>query len=153
MTSKILLRLCIATLAAGAALAGCTSSSNSSPPSTGVLDYQSSGGLSGRGDGSELHVTADRIARRVTRTGGSQTATLDAATFNDLRAKIDAAEFTTLEPMYRCSCADDFVHMVSVQLSDTTYAVSADVSADIPERLQALVDTIHGVIAAPLDWR
>jgi hypothetical protein len=150
MTSKILLRLCIATIAAGAALAGCTSSG---PPATGVLDYESSGGISGQGDGSELHVTADRTARRVTRQSGSQTATLDAATFSDLRAKIEAAEFTTLEPMYRCSCADDFVHMVSVQLSDTTYAVSADVSADIPERLQALVDTIHGVIAAPLDWR
>jgi hypothetical protein len=151
MTSKILIRLCLATIAAATASAGCTSSS--SPPSTGVLDYQSSGGLSGNGDGSELHVTADRTARRVTRQGGSQTATLDAATFNDLRARIEAAEFTTLEPMYSCSCADDFVDMVSVQLSDTTYAVSADTSADIPERLQALVDTIHGVIAAPLDWR
>jgi len=151
MTSKILLRLCIATIAAGAALAGCTSSS--SPPSTGVLDYQSRGGFSGQGDGSELHVTADRTARRVTRSGGSQTAVLDAATFNNLRAKIEAAEFTTLEPTYNCSCADDLVDQVSVQLSNTTYAVSADASAEVPDRLQALVDTIHGVIAAQLDWR
>jgi len=150
MTSKILLRLCIATLAAGAAMIGCTSSSG--PPSTGVLDYQSSGGLSGNGDGSELHVTADRTARRVTRQGGSQTATLDAATFNDLRARIEAAQFTTLEPMYSCSCADDFVDVVSVQLSDTTYAVSADTSADVPDRLQALIDKVRDVIQQPLDW-
>ena len=149
MTSKILLRLCIATIAAGASVVGCTSSG---PPSTGVLDYQSSGGFSGRGDGSELHVTADRTARRVTREGGSQTTTLDAATFNDLRARIDAAEFATLEPMYHCSCADDFVDLVSVQLSDTTYSVSADSSADVPDRLQSLIDKVHDVIQQPLDW-
>jgi hypothetical protein len=136
-------RFLIAAGLAGACVAwGCSSDGSDDN----LLDYRSSGGLVGHGDGSELHVDVSRRAERVTRTGGSERFTLDADTFTQLRDKIDAAQFAQLAPEYGCSCADALVDVVSVQLHGQTYDVAAASDAQVPPQLVDLIAFIHDVI-------
>jgi hypothetical protein len=114
------------------------------PPSfDGALDYERTGGfVSTR---TSMHVDA---AGKMTwtKTDGSTTTTmLPAAMLSDLRHKVDQAEFLTLLPAYRCSCNDDIVHTIQVQLAGAPHMVIVDDSSDYPTRLRPLIDTLSGM--------
>lgn len=112
------------------------------------VDYRVTGGFDGTGDGTSLHVTSDGTATKTTSAGGTVTEQLDAATFSDLKSKISAAQFPTLEPRYPCAggCSDHYVYEISVELDDRTYEVKVDeFGAEPPAGLQALITTLQQI--------
>jgi hypothetical protein len=129
---------------------GCSSSSGMVD---GPIDFSVSGGFTGGGDGTALHIELDGTATRSTESGGSQTATLDAATLDDLDRKIVDAQFPSLAPVYSCNCADSFIYNVSVQLDGSTHTIAADSLAALPDRLDAVIDTLQDIYQRPLDWQ
>ena len=128
-----------------AAIGGCTSHVD------GPIDYSVTGGFTGGGDGTALHIELDGTVTRPKAGGGTETAKLDAATLDDLRGKIDDADFASLAPKYSC-CADVFIDNISVQLDGSTYKVEADRGAQIPERLKTVFDALVDLYHRPLDW-
>jgi hypothetical protein len=128
------------------AVVGCASKSDD------LIDYTVTGGFTGDGDGTDLHVAQDGTATRPTRDGGTQTAVLDAATVVDLRQKISDAQFATLEPQYSCNCNDDYVYNVSVEPDGTHYTVTVHATSQYPARLKTLIDTLKDIGQRPLSW-
>lgn len=125
---------------------GCTSHTD------GLIDFRVTGGLSGRGDGTALHVEPDGTATRTNSDGGMQTTTLDPTTLTDLHGKIDDAQFPTLAPTYP-GCCEHYVYDVTLQQGGATYHVSADSEAQIPAGLSTLIGTLQDIIRRPLDWQ
>ena len=125
---------------------GCTS------PADGLIDFRVTGGLSGRGDGTALHVEPDGTATRTNPDGGMQTVTLDPTTLAILHREIDDAQFPTLAPSYP-GCCDHDVYDVTLQQGGATYHVSADSAAQIPAGLSTLIGTLQDIIRRPLDWQ
>jgi hypothetical protein len=123
-----------------AVTAGCTASHG-----PGTIDFQVTGGFAGNGDGTPRL----RIEPDGTMTRGTQTTTLDRATLDDLEAKVDAAQFATLSPMYT-ACADCYVYVVSVQIDGTTYTVAADTLATVPAPLEAVIATLKDISQRPV---
>ena len=67
----------------------------------------------------------------------------DAAVVVDLQRKIADADFPELRSEYLCaSCADQYHHVVTVNVDGRYYTVSADDSAG-PEKLSVLIDTLR----------
>ena len=130
-----------------AMVTGCTSKVD------GPVDYAVTGGFSGNGDGTALHVALDGTVTRETAQGVTQTAMLDAVTLDDLHEKIMEAQFTTLESRYSCNCADDLVYNVSVRVDGKSYTVAVDSMAQYPDRLKAVIDALRDIHERPLDWR
>jgi hypothetical protein len=150
MAASQISRLCLAGL--GLALAATTSCA-SGADIDGPITYVPTGGFSGRGDGStELRVEPDGTLSRPGPSGGSQRATLERATLDDLHRKVLAAEFPGLQSFYACSCADDFVYAIGVQISGMQYSVQAHELAPPPPRLRIVIDTFHDIGELPLDW-
>lgn len=117
----------------------------------GPIDFQVTGGFAGQGDGTRpLRIEPDGTMTRPAPGGGTQTTKLDLATLDDLEAKVDAAGFATLAPMYT-GCADCYVYVVSVQLDGTTYTVAADTLAQLPAPLEAVITTLKDISQLPLD--
>lgn len=109
-----------------------------------LLDYRVTGGLAGSGDGTSLQLHTDGTGTRTSRAGGTVTVALDAIALADLRRKIAAAQFPTLQPIYGCDgCADQFVYQVAVQLDAGRHEVSVDFDAAVPDGLQALLATLQ----------
>jgi hypothetical protein len=128
------------------ALAGCTATHVDGP-----VDYRVTGGFSGGGDGTALHIELDGTVTRAA-SGGTQTAALDAVTLDDLHQKIVDAQFPALQPMYSCTCADDLTYNITVQLDGRTHTVAADSLAPIPGSLKTVIDTLQDIHQRPLDW-
>lgn len=128
--------LCLAGLAL---VAGCSSQ-------TGVLvDYQVTGGLTGRGDGTSLTVDTSGVGTRTSAHDGPIALQLDPAALADLNAKIRDAQFATLQPSYGCNgCNDQFVYKIAAQSNGQRYEVSVDQNDSLtyPEGLHALVTTL-----------
>jgi hypothetical protein len=123
-----------------AAAAGC-----SSGPSEGWIDFRVSGGFSGGGDGTSIHIEPDGTATRTSLAEGTVTEHLDAATLADLQTRIHEVQFPALAPTYGClGCADEYFYQVAVVLDGTTYKVSVDSSQSggQPAELQAVVDAL-----------
>jgi len=129
------------------ALAGCAATNNVDGP----IDYRVTGGFSGGGDGTALHIELDGTVTRAA-SGGTQTATLDPVALDDLHQKIVDAQFPALSPTYSCNCADDLIYNVSVQLDGTTHTVAASSLAPYPGRLKTVIDTLQDIRQRPLDW-
>ena len=119
-----------------AAMGGCAETAD------GPIDYRVTGGFSGNGDGTALHVDPDGTATKKSE-GTERTVRLDPQTTADLYAKVRAAGFTSLSPVYECDCVDDFIHVITVELDGTDHTVSASMEAEIPERLGTLITTLH----------
>lgn len=120
----------------------------------GPIGYRSTGGFSGRGDGTPaLHIDLDGTVTREKAVGGTESAMLDRATLDDLHRKILEADFAELEPTYDCQCEDDYVYVVTVQLDGTLYTVMADSLAPPPAPLLTVIDALRAIGALPLDWR
>jgi hypothetical protein len=117
---------------------GCSTSSLDGP-----IDYEVTGGIAGRGDGTPaLHIELDGTMTRTAPDGTTETIALDPATLDGLRDKIERADLASLASYYQC-CADDYVHRVSAAVDGTTRTVMADRSADVPGRLEAAIDALH----------
>jgi hypothetical protein len=130
----------------GILAAGCVSHASDD-----LVDFAVSGGFSGQGDGTALHIEADGTATRTTRDGGTQTIALDAATLGVVRRKISDAPFPTLASSYGCSCADEFVYNLTVPLDGNTYKVDATTvpSGHTPAPVVALIGTLRDIIQGP----
>src|SRR5262249_11287200 len=92
----------------------------------GPIDYRVTGGISGGGDGTSLHVELDGTVTRHTNDKGTQTATIAPMTLDDLRQKILDARFATLAAQYPGSVVDGFADNVSVHVDGNVYTVTAD---------------------------
>jgi hypothetical protein len=128
--------------------AGCTSEVN------GPIDYRVTGGFSGQGDGTLLSIEVNGAAtRNAPDRRGTQTAQLPPATVDDLRTKLDDANFAALDPVYGCSCADEFIHVISVGAeSGSHHTVAASELAVVPPALKTVIDTLKDIHDGPFDW-
>ncbi len=118
----------------------------------GPIDFTVTGGLTGKGDGTALHVALDGTATRRLQDGSTETAVLDDAILDDLHGKILDARFPSLAPLYGGTCCDVFIYQVSVQLNGDTHSVGVSQRAQPPVRLGAVVDTLRRIYSLPLDW-
>jgi hypothetical protein len=116
------------------ALGGCTDDG------VGIIDYERTGGFAGVR--LSLHVESDGEATRRRFDGVTETFQLDPAKLADLDRQVREAKFSTLEAMYSCDCADDFLHTISVHVDGAAYTVMADDTAEYPDRLRPLVETL-----------
>ena len=117
----------------------------------GGIDYRVTGGLSGDGNGTSLHIEANGAVTRETLEHGTEQGRIDQATVDALVSKVRSAQFATLCSMYQCSgCADDFVDEVSVHLDDVTVTARASQLGDPPAGLQDLITALRQVIEGPL---
>jgi hypothetical protein len=114
----------------------------------GTIDYQLTGGFAGVH--ASAHIDPDGKLTRVKQDGSTVTEQLDAAALADLHTKVDQAQFATLEPTYDCNCADDVLHTITVDVDGTQYTVAADGTADYPDRLKPLIDTLEGMVEDPV---
>jgi len=119
----------------------------------GPIDYNVTGGLSGHGDGTALHIELDGTTTRPTAGGGTETTVLDAMTLADLHGKIIDAQFAMLAPLYSCDCPDGYIYTTSVQIDGTQHTVAAEDLAQYPERLKIVIDTLKDIYQRPLGWR
>jgi hypothetical protein len=129
--------------------AGC----GSNDASVGTIEFAVTGGFTGAGDGTALHVEPDGTAMRSVLGGPWQTATLDPTTLRDLQAKIRSADFPSLDAMYPGDAADDFVDEVTVKIDGTDHTVAADRSADLPDELATVVDALKAIHDSSIDWQ
>jgi hypothetical protein len=118
------------------------------PHFDGALDYERTGGFIS--ERASVHIEPDGQMRRVKADGSTTTSTLSEATMTDLQAKVDQALFPMLATEYRCSCNDDFLHTITVEIGDTPYTVVADELADYPARLRPLIETLSSMSRAGL---
>jgi len=107
----------------------------------GAIDYSMSGGFAG-GIATTLRIEPSGRYRLTNLDQAPREGTLDAGAFAALRARIQAANFPTLDETYEC-CPDDYVETISVELDGEVHTVQADRSADKPERLEAVLETIQ----------
>ena len=122
----------------GAAV-GCAS------PSNGPIDFRVAGGLSGRGDGTAIHIEPEGIATRTSPTDGTVTEPIGPAALAALQGQIRDAQFPGLAPNYGClGCGDTYYYQVTVELDSASYTVAVDSSRDAgePPALAAVIDTL-----------
>jgi hypothetical protein len=122
-------------LVAGVA-GGCTSAD------IGSIDYRVTGGFSGGGDGTALHVEPDGTATKQSE-GVTRTVQLDPQVMADLYSKVRAADFPSLAPAYECSCADVYIYEITVEVDGEDRKVSAWMQAQVPERLSTLITSLR----------
>jgi hypothetical protein len=134
---RLLMTAALVVLAAG----GCTDSKD------GAIDYQLTGGFVGIH--ASVHIDPDGKLSGTKQNGSAVTGQLDTAELADLRSKVDQAQFSTLQPMYDCSCADDLLHTITVDVGGTEYTVKADGTADYPDRLKPLIDALEEMTSVP----
>jgi hypothetical protein len=115
----------------------------------GAIDYELTGGFTGVH--ANVHIDPDGKFSGTKEDRTTVNGQLDAAELADLQNKVDQAQFATLEPMYECDCADDFLHTITVDIDGTEYTVKADGTADYPARLKPVIDTLKQLVAIPLD--
>src|SRR5439155_15310271 len=89
------------------------------PHFDGALDDARTGGFIN--ERTSAHIEPDGQMRRVKADGSTMTSTLSQATMTDLAAKVDQAQFPMLATEYRCSCNDDFLHTITVEIGDKPY--------------------------------
>lgn len=101
-----------------------------------------------------LRIETDGKVIRTRAPNPTETGTLSAAELVDVADKIDAAEFPTLDLKYGCGgCADDSVHMITVEVDGVPFTVQADSQSDFPDRLRLLIDTLRAISEQPLDGK
>jgi hypothetical protein len=116
------------------------------------IDYRVTGGFTGQGDGTSLQIARDGAFTRRTKQGDTNQGQLDATALGDLVDMARAAQLPTLCARYPCSgCGDDFVYDVSVRFAGSTYRVEVSSFAPpVPARLQAVIEALQDIVAAPL---
>lgn len=143
MTVKVMRRFMLSCGLVVLASGGCADSKD------GAIDYQLTGGFIGVH--ASVHIEPDGRLSGTKQDGKPVTGQLSATELADLQAKVDQAQFTTLAPMYDCSCADDLLHTITVDVDGTEYTVKADGTADYPERLKPLIVTLEGMVQPPVN--
>jgi hypothetical protein len=119
-------------------------------PDTGAIgniDYLSTGGFTGAGDGSSLHVGPDGASTRRTRTNGTEQFQLDATTLASLVELAEAARFSTLCSQYVAG-SDFLTDVIRVEIAGHELSVAADRGATVPARLQSLIDALRTLTSA-----
>jgi hypothetical protein len=121
-------------------LGGGCATHDDTPPFDGSLHYDSTGGS--LMTHTSVLIDAAGNMTWVKTDGSTTTAMLPAATLADLRNNVDQAEFLTLEPVYSCGCHPGVVQRIRVEIAGTSHVVVVEGSANIPARLQPLVDML-----------
>ena len=141
MTVKALRRLLVSCGLVVLAGGGCADGKD------GAIDYQLTGGFVGLH--ASVHIDPDGKLSGTKQDGRAVTGQLDTAALADVQGKVDQAQFSTLQPMYNCNCADDLLHTITVDVDGTQYTVKADGTADYPDRLKPLIDTLEDMVSVP----
>jgi len=121
------------------AAVGCAS------PSNGPIEFRVAGGLTGRGDGTAIHIEPGGTATRTSPTDGTVTEQIAPATLAALQGQIRDAQFPGLAPNYGClGCGDEYYYQVTAELDGASYTVAVDGSPDAgePPALTAVIDTL-----------
>jgi len=113
--------------------------SGDAAPGDDFVDYSSTGGFAGNGEGVTLHIEQTGRMTQTVLSSPSTTRTLDSSAMNELRAEVDAARFPQLEHEYATHDPDTLGFIVTVQLPGGTYTVLTDLQAPAPRELNALV--------------
>jgi len=147
--SHMTIQMLLASSFLAGVIGGCASRTDATLDA--LVDYQLLG--SEATQRTTMHIEPDGTVTRTNAPGPAETATLDPATLDDVARKIDDANFPTLEAMYGCGgCADDAVYTISVKIDRTAYTVQADSTANLPDRLRPVIDTLHDISELSLDW-
>jgi hypothetical protein len=110
-------------------------------PYQGPIDYKVTGGFFGTGDGTPpLHIEPDGTATR-----DAAPLTLDSQVVEDLYQKAADARLAMLLPEYNCSCADDYVHVVTVRIDGMPRSIEVHEMASYPDRLKDLLDMLQAI--------
>ena len=129
------------------AVAACGSSNQQ----IGEIHYQVTGGLSGTGDGTSMQIEPGGAVTRQTRAHGQEQGQLPRALLDDIVSKIKDADLPSLEMTYGCSCADDLVDELVVQIDGTGRTVAVSKSSDsAPAELLTALDAVRAAVDAPL---
>jgi hypothetical protein len=112
---------------------------------TGTIDYELSGGFAGVH--ASAHVDPDGKLTGVKQGGRAMDRQMEPGELSVLQDKVDQAQFATLEPMYDCNCADDVLHTITVDVGGTEYTVKADGTAEYPDRLKPLIQTLEAMVS------
>jgi hypothetical protein len=116
-----------------------------------AFHYEVTGGPTGDGDGTMLHMAEDGSVTLHTAARGTEQGHLDSLTLYGLFRRAINAELPTLCTMYSCTgCGNDYVHNLTLWLSDVPYTVRASFGATPPARLSALLDWVRGITTRPL---
>jgi len=113
-----------------------------SPTIDGPIDYRTSGGFTGNGEGTSIHIELDG---RMTKTTGTdvEERTLDPATLDDLHAAVYGA--LPLDRSFE-ACCDNIVDEIDARLDGDVdhLAVNRD-ATDIPDDVAALVAFVRSL--------
>jgi|SRR6185503_7084143 hypothetical protein len=115
----------------------------------GTIDYELSGGFDGQL--TTVHIDPTGEMTRTVERGTTETDVLDPTELADLHRKVNDAWSPLLDAQYRCRCADDFIHTISVHIDDGEYTVVASDIAKYPGRLRPLINTLWEMSRAPID--
>jgi hypothetical protein len=116
-----------------------------------AFHYEVTGGPTGAGNGTLLHMAEDGSVTLQTAARGTEQGWLDSLTLYGLFRRAITAEMPTLCTVYSCSgCSDDYVHNLTLWLSGVPYTVRAGFRASPPARLTSLLDWVQGITTHPL---
>lgn len=117
----------------------------------GEIHYQVTGGLSGAGDGTSMKIEPGGAVTRQTRARGDEQGQLPRTMLDDIVRKIQDADLPTLETTYGCSCADDLIDELVVQIDGTDRIVDVSKSSDsAPDELKTAIAAVRAAVDAPL---
>lgn len=107
------------------------------------LGFTRSGGLSG--STTSLKIDSEGHTTRTREDRTTDELTLSAETMADLRAKVDAAHFPSLDDQYDSNTADAFVYVVSPRFENASFEVASTDFSDAPAALLELNAALYVV--------
>jgi hypothetical protein len=114
------------------------------------VDYEVTGGPTGNGDGTSLHMAQDGSVTLHTSERGTEHGWLDGLTLYGLFHRVTNAQLPTLCTMYSCAdCGADRIHNLTVWLNNFPYTVRASFAAVPPTRLTSLIDWVQEITTHP----
>jgi hypothetical protein len=116
-----------------------------------AFHYEVTGGPTGVGNGTLLHMGVDGSVTLQTAARGTEQGSLDSLTLYGLFRRAITAELPTLCTVYSCDgCSADYVHNLTLWMSGVPYTVRAGFRAVIPTRLTSLLDWVQAITTRPL---
>jgi hypothetical protein len=92
-----------------------------------------------------MQIAADGTTTIARRGDPEEALVLPADVMTELRDKIDAADFPSLDHNYPSTAGDDYVYELTVRFENGSYTVMSTESSDSPRALQALEERLTDI--------